>query len=114
MFESTERVCNQTRTNRKNGWLSELELEMIKRKIDHATQNEDSGQENESQIEIVNEETFISLKQENHITNNNEGQSNEMRNDIEDAEANELELDQDNIEISQKLKEIMKEKQQKE
>ena len=34
MFESTERVCDQARAIRKNGWLSELVLKMIKRKID--------------------------------------------------------------------------------
>ena len=31
MFESTEQhVCDQARTTRKNGWLSELELKAIK------------------------------------------------------------------------------------
>ena len=51
MFEFTEqRVCDQARAIRKNGWLSEPELERIKRKIDNETQNEDSSQENESQI----------------------------------------------------------------
>ena len=34
MFEATEqRVCDQARAIRKNGWLSDLELEMIKRSI---------------------------------------------------------------------------------
>ena len=34
MFESTrQRVCSQARAIRKNGWLSELELEAIKRQI---------------------------------------------------------------------------------
>ena len=43
MFESAEpRVYNQARAIRKNGWLSELELEIIKRKIDDEAQNEDS------------------------------------------------------------------------
>ena len=35
MFESTEqRVCDQARAIRKNGWLSELELEGIKRQVE--------------------------------------------------------------------------------
>ncbi|XP_067023908.1 uncharacterized protein [Acropora muricata] len=34
LFESTEqRICDQARAIRKNGWLSELEIEAIKRKI---------------------------------------------------------------------------------
>ena len=88
MLESTEqRVCDQARAIRKNRWLSELELEMIKRKIDDEVLNQDSGQENESQIETVNEETLISLDQENPITNNNEeGQSNEPRNSLTNRE----------------------------
>ena len=36
LFESTEqRICDQARAIRKNGWLSELEIEVIKRKISH-------------------------------------------------------------------------------
>ena len=35
MNESTEqRVCDQTRAIRKNGWLSVLELEAIKRQVE--------------------------------------------------------------------------------
>ena len=41
MFESTEqRVCDQASAIRKNGWLSELELEPIKRQIDNESQGE--------------------------------------------------------------------------
>ena len=104
-------MCDQARAIRKNEWLSELESEINRRKIDDEAQNEDSGKVNESQIEIVNEETFISREQDNYITNNNEeGQSNEPRNNIEDKEAIEIELDQDYRQIIQKLKEIMKER----
>ena len=40
-FESTEqRVCDQTRAIRKNGWLLELELEAIKRQIEDESQGE--------------------------------------------------------------------------
>ena len=35
LFESTEqRVCDQARAIRKNGWLSQLELEAIKRQVE--------------------------------------------------------------------------------
>ena len=39
MVESTEQpMCDQATTIRKNGWLSELELEMIRRKIENESQ----------------------------------------------------------------------------
>ena len=39
MFETTEqRVCDQARAIRKNGWLSDLELDMIRRKIENESQ----------------------------------------------------------------------------
>ena len=41
MFESTEqRVCNQTRAIKKNGWLSEFDLEAIKRQEEDESQGE--------------------------------------------------------------------------
>ena len=41
LFESTEqRVCDQARALRKNGWLSQLELETIKRQVEDAFQGE--------------------------------------------------------------------------
>ena len=41
MFESTEqRVCDQARAIRKNGWLSELELEAIKKHVEGESQSE--------------------------------------------------------------------------
>ena len=41
MFESTEqRVCDQERAIRKNGWLSEFELEAIKRQVEDESQGE--------------------------------------------------------------------------
>ena len=41
MFESTEqRVHDQARGIRKNGWLSELELEAIKRQVEDQSQAE--------------------------------------------------------------------------
>ena len=44
MFESTEqRVCDQARARRKNGWLSELELEAIKRQPEDDSQGDLCG-----------------------------------------------------------------------
>ena len=41
MFESTEqRVRDQARAIRRNGWLSELELEAIKRHVEEESQDE--------------------------------------------------------------------------
>ena len=41
MFESTEEcVCDQAKTIRKNGWLSELELKVIKRQVEDKSQGE--------------------------------------------------------------------------
>ena len=43
LFEATEqRLCDQLRAIRKNGWLSELEIDVIKRKISQ----EDTGDVN--------------------------------------------------------------------
>ena len=43
LFESTEqRICDQTRAIHKKGWLSELEIEVIKRKINQ----EETGDSN--------------------------------------------------------------------
>ena len=40
MFESTEqRVCVQARAIRKNGWLSELELETMKKQVESESQD---------------------------------------------------------------------------
>ena len=41
MLESTEqRVCDQARAVRRNGWLSELELEAIKRQVEDESQDD--------------------------------------------------------------------------
>ena len=41
MFESTEqRVCDQARAIRQNAWLSQLELETIKRQVEDECQGE--------------------------------------------------------------------------
>ena len=85
MFESTEqRVCDQTRAIRKNGWLSQLELEVIKRQIkdefqgefdkDDATEvetveNEDTAENEamvENEVESVAEE-IVSVEEVNNV-----------------------------------------------
>ena len=49
MFDSAEqRNCDQARTIRKNRWLSDIELEMIKRKIENEAQNDAGCLEEES------------------------------------------------------------------
>ena len=58
MFESTEqRVCDQARAIRKIGWLTELDLEMIRRKINDECQvnsvmDEDNGGEVKRDIRL--------------------------------------------------------------
>ena len=53
MFESTEqRVCDQARAIRKNGWLSQLELETIKRQVEDEFQGE-FGEDAATEVETV-------------------------------------------------------------
>ena len=58
LFESTEqRVCDQARAIRKNGWLSQLELEAIKRQVENEFQGE-FGEDDLTEVETVeNEDT---------------------------------------------------------
>ena len=52
-FESTEqRVCDQARAIRKNGWLSEIEIELIQRQIEK--ENCIKGAEHNNIVENVN------------------------------------------------------------
>ena len=53
LFESTEqRVCDQARAIRKNGWLSQLELETIKRQVEDEFQGE-FGEDAATEVETV-------------------------------------------------------------
>ena len=53
LFESTEqRVCDQARAIRKNGWLSQLELETIKRQVEDEFQGE-FGENAATEIQTV-------------------------------------------------------------
>ena len=58
LFESTEQcVCGQARAIRKNGWLSQLELEAIKRQVEDELQGE-FGEDDPTEVETVeNEDT---------------------------------------------------------
>ena len=53
LFESTEkRVCDQARAIRKNGWLSQIELETIKRQVEDEFQGE-FGENAATEIQTV-------------------------------------------------------------
>ena len=53
LFESTEqRVCDQARAIRKSGWLSQLELETIKRQVEDEFQGE-FGEDAATEVETV-------------------------------------------------------------
>ena len=58
LFDSTEqRVCDQGRAIRKNGWLSQLELEAIKRQVEDEFLGE-FGEDTSTEVETVeNEDT---------------------------------------------------------
>ena len=108
MFDSTEqRICDQARAIRKNGWLSELELEMIKRKIEDEEQNEDGNLEDEAQSEIVNEETEVRNDQED--ANYQVDDADVIRQDVNEAETNDAAIDEEKRQIVEQLKEMMAE-----
>ena len=62
LFEQTvQRVCDQATTIRKNGWLSQLELETIKRQVEHEFQGkfcDDAATE----VETVENEDTVRMK----------------------------------------------------
>ena len=59
LFESTEkRVCDQARAIRKNGWLSQLELETIKRQVEDEFQGE-FGENAATEVETVENEDMV-------------------------------------------------------
>ena len=109
MFDSTEqRICEQARAIRKNGLrTSELELEMIKRKIEDEAENEDGNLNDGAQSEIANEETEVRNDQEN--ANYQVDDADVIRHDVNEAETNDIEIDQDQRQIVEQLKELMAE-----
>ena len=64
MFESTEqRVCDQARAIRKNGWLSELELEAIKLQVEGESQGE-LCREQDVTVDAEAVETYVGTVEE--------------------------------------------------
>ena len=62
LFESTEqRVCDQARAIRKNGWLSQLELETVKRQVEDNFQCE-FGEDAATEVERVENEDRQRMK----------------------------------------------------
>ena len=78
LFESTEqRVCDQARAIRKNGWLSQLELETIKRQVEDEFQGE-FGEDAATEVETVeNEDT---AENEDMVENKVESVAEEIAN----------------------------------
>ena len=78
LFESTEqRVCDQARAIRKNGWLSQLELETIKRQVEDEFQGE-FGEDAATEVETVeNEDT---AENEDMVENEVESVAQEIAN----------------------------------
>ena len=59
LFESTEqRVCDQARAIMKNGWLSQLELEAVKRQVEDEFQGE-FGEDAATGVETVENEDMV-------------------------------------------------------
>ena len=64
MFDSTEqRICDQARAIRKNGWLTNVELEVIKRRVleEENSESQDMGETQENvdgrqEMEVIADE----------------------------------------------------------
>ena len=98
MFESTEqRVCDQARAIRKNGWLSELELEAIKRQV-----------ENESQSDIYREQIeVVTIEPVGDVDDIVEEELGDVRDSLSSTVVC---LDEDNLLIVNRLKGILAER----
>ena len=112
MFESTEqRVCDQARAIRKNGWLSQLELETIKRQVEDEFQGE-FGEDAATEVETVeNEDT---AENEDMVENEVESVAEEIAN-VEEVNNNVIDsvddtrhnLNDEHRKIVERLNEIM-------
>ena len=112
LFESTEqRVCDQARAIRKNGWLSQLELEVIKRQVEDEFQGE-FGEDDPTEVETVqNEDT---AENEAIVENEVESVAEEIV-DVEEVNNNVIDsvddtthyLNDDHRKIVERLNEIM-------
>ena len=64
MFESTEqRVCDQARAIRKNGWFSEAELDVIKEQVEREPESQIDREQNDI-VEIERMETVNEIVEE--------------------------------------------------
>ena len=112
LFESTEqRVCDQARAIRKNGWLSQLELETIKRQVEDEFQGE-FGEDAATEVETVENEDTAENKDmvENEVESvaeeivNIEEVNNNVINSVDDTRHN---LNNEHRKIVERLNEIM-------
>ena len=106
MFESNEqRICDQARAIRKNDWLSELELETIKRIIENE----------ENDIDQMEEPDQFALREDENVEANtiiinedvNEALTDENELQFEEVEEH-GEATQDEREIIERIKEIIR------
>ena len=114
MFESTQqRVCDQARAIRKNGWLSQLELEAIKTQAEDKFQGE-FGEDNATEVETVeNEDTAENeAMEENEVESRAEEIVNveEVNNNVIDSDDDTRHtLNDEHQKIVERLNEIMPE-----
>ena len=92
-------MCDQARAIRKNGWLSELELEMIRRKI------EDESQLVSAMDEENEDEVNMDLRL-NDIEDEGDGQMNKAI-EVVDVEENDDKMSQENKQIVDRLKQMI-------
>ena len=106
MFESTEQhVCDQARAIRKNGWLSELELEEIKRQVDAVVLG--NGAENEEEMRVDEERTEHEVEGVVEAIGNGEEPRNEVVTNIVETDEEVMEASEEVKGIVDRLKEIM-------
>ena len=109
LFESTEkRVCDQARAIRKNGWLSQLELETIKRQVEDEFQGE-FGEDAATEVETVENEDTAENEAESVAEEivNVEKTNNNVRGSVDDTRHN---LNDEHRKIVERLNEIMLER----
>ena len=106
LFKSTEqRVCEQARVIRKNGWLSQLELETIKRQVEDEFQGE-FGEDAATEVETVENEDTAENEAESVAEEivNVEKTNNNVRGSVDDTRHN---LNDEHRKIVERLNEIM-------
>ena len=113
LFESTEqRVCDQARAIRKNGWLSQLELEAIKRQVEDEFQGEFSEDDPTKLETVENEdaadnEAMVENEVESvakEIVNVEEVNNNNVTDSVDDTRHT---LNDEHRKIVERLNEIM-------